>query len=221
MRGSFSLRDTNAQHLDGLDGVVVARRHLGDLDNQVIVFANLSKHRVGRVGAVVEPIQKGIVCTSKHTRFSETSSTFVTASPSSLLRLALTGHVNKELGSTGFRTSGVGHGKSSGRVGDPLMRLANLVRNASTGIALVRLAVTASKGGSSIRSASSSPTAVGVLGVGATELVHETGNDTVKVDTVIKTRIGQINEISDSDRHLVGVQFGLEGTHGGSEGGGL
>jgi len=51
--------------------------------------------------------------------------------------------------------------------------------------------------------------------VGTTELVHEVGDDSVEVNSVIEARVGQIDEVAASDGHLIGEELGLEGAHTG------
>lgn len=91
------------------------------------------------LGTFIKPIQKGIVI-----------------------------DIDEKLRSSRFRTSGIGHGKSSGSIGNALMVLSNFVGDASTGIALVRVAVTSLEGTASVGSTSSSLGRVGVLGIRAT-----------------------------------------------------
>ena len=119
---------------------------------------------------------------------------------------------------SGFGTSSVGHGQSSGCVGDALVVLANFIGDGSTSIALVSFSVTSLEAGARIGSTSSSSWAVGVLGVRASELIHKVGNDTMKVNAIIISTVGQINKVSASNGHLGGVKFSLERSHGGSEG---
>ena len=55
------LGDTDRNHLDGSDRVIVASWNLGDLFNKIVSLNDFSKDRVSRRTAVVEPIQKGVV----------------------------------------------------------------------------------------------------------------------------------------------------------------
>jgi hypothetical protein len=104
----------------------------------------LCKHGMRTLGTFIKPIQKGIVI-----------------------------DIDEKLRSSRFRTSGIGHGKSSGSIGNALMVLSNFVGDASTGIALVRVAVTSLEGTASVGST--------IRLVIHTELIHKVGNDTVKV----------------------------------------
>jgi len=59
--------------------------------------------------------------------------------------------------------------------------------------------------------------AVGILRMGATKLVHKIGDHTMKVETIVKSRIGKVDKITASNWHLLGIQLGLEGSHRSSE----
>mmetsp|Transcript_24256 Transcript_24256/g.59368 ORF Transcript_24256/g.59368 Transcript_24256/m.59368 type:complete len:216 (+) Transcript_24256:163-810(+) len=186
---TMSLGATDGDHLDWGDGVVVACWDLADLFNQIQTLRDLSKDRVSRWSTLVEPIQEGVVV-----------------------------DIDKELGTSRFGSSSVGHGKSSDIIGDALVVLANLVGDVSSRVTSVGLAVTRLEGGSTFGSSSSRTARVGVLGVGASELVHKVGDDTVEVDSIVVSTVGQIDKVPASDGHLLGVQFSLESTHGGGEG---
>lgn len=49
--------------------------------------------------------------------------------------------------------------------------------------------------------------------MGATELVHEVGDDAMKVQPVIEALVGEFDEISTSDGHLVDEDFSFEIAH--------
>jgi hypothetical protein len=166
---------------DVSDGIqVIKGRHsailtyLADLDNEIISFCDFAKDRVGRSSTVVEPIQEGVVV-----------------------------HIDEELRATSLRSASVGHGKSSRGIGDALMVLADFIRDVSSSITLDSLAVTRLEGGSSSRSSSSSTCTVGVLGVRASELVHKIGDNTVKMDSIVVTTVGQVDEVA-TDGHKLG-----------------
>jgi hypothetical protein len=194
----IKLSTVNGDHLDRSGGVIVAAldlrifndvsdgiqvtkgRHsailtyLADFDNEIISFCDLAKDRVGRWSTVVEPIQEGVVV-----------------------------HIDEELRATSLSSASVGHGKSSRGIGDALMVLADFIRDVSSSITLDSLAVTSLEGGSRIRSSSSSTWTVGVLGVRASELVHKVGNNTVKMDSIVVTTVGQVDEVA-TDGHKLG-----------------
>lgn len=115
---------------------------MGDFDDQLVVFDNFSKDGVRRRSGGIEPIQKGII-----------------------------GDVDKELRSSRLGASRVGHGQCSGGVGNLLVGLANFVRNAAVVGARVGLAIQALELGARVGTAGTRARTVGVLGVGATELV--------------------------------------------------
>jgi hypothetical protein len=98
-------------------------------------FSYLSENRVGRRTALVEPIQKGVVV-----------------------------DIDEELRTSRFRTASVGHGKSSWGISDALVILSDFIRDASSTITLVGLAVAALERGACIRSSSSGTMGVRVLG---------------------------------------------------------
>ena len=53
----------------------------------------------------------------------------------------------------------------------------------------------------------------------AAALDHEIGDDPVEVQAVVEAALGQVDEIGDGQRGLVGVQLDLDGAAGGVEGG--
>ena len=120
------------------------------------------------------------------------------------------GDVDEELGAAGLGLAGVGHGEGADVVGDALGELVGdaTVRGAADGLAIAGL-----EGGASAGAAGSSTGAVGVLGVGATKLVHEVGDDAVEVDAIVEAAVGKVDEVAAGDGHLVGVELGLEGAH--------
>lgn len=120
------------------------------------------------------------------------------------------GDVDEELGTTGLGTASVGHGEGADVVGDALGELVGdaTVRGAADGLAIAGL-----EGGASVGAAGSSTGAVGVLGVGATKLIHEVGDHTMEVDAIVEAAVGKVDEVAAGDGHLVGVELGLEGAH--------
>ena len=70
------LGDADGDHLDGGGRIVVAGVNLGNLFDKIHVFANFSENRVGRRSRFIEPIEKAVV-----------------------------GHVEEELGTSGFGSS--------------------------------------------------------------------------------------------------------------------
>lgn len=98
----------------------------------------LGKNRVRTLGALIKPIQKGIVV-----------------------------DIDEKLRSSRLRTSGIGHGKSSGSIGNALVILSNFVGDASTGITLVGVTVTSLERTAGVGATSSSLGRVGVLGMRA------------------------------------------------------
>jgi len=128
------------------------------------------------------------------------------------------GNVHEELRSAALRLASVRHGKSSWFVADSLVGLTNLVGDSAAAIALVRPSVTTPKGSVGVWTTSTGTTRVGILRIWATKLIHEVGNYAVKVNTIVESTVGQIDEVTTSNWHLVSKQLGLEGTHGGLEG---
>ena len=54
---------------------------------------------------------------------------------------------------------------------------------------------------------------------GGHALVHEVGNDTVEVQPIVETAVGQIDEIGCGDRHLLEVDLTLDHSKRGVESG--
>ena len=223
----------NFDHLDRLHRVVVTRGHCRNLGNEGVVVNNLSKDRVGRRCALIEPIEKVVVadvlirghnvrgCVDKRRR--EPADKRRTAA----IQAHKSTH-NKELTSTTLRGSSVGHGKRTGGVAK-LVR--QFVGDSTFSVARISLAVTALKarvGGGSSRP---STRALGILSVGATKLgekkgeeapldprylsfqtlpthlVHELRNHTVKMNTVIKASVRQVDKVTAGDWHLFRKQL--------------
>lgn len=176
-----ALGNTDLDHLDGLDGIVVAAADLGDLLDEVQVLGDLAEDGVSRGGGFIEPVQEGVV-----------------------------GDVDEELRATGLGLAGVGHREGPDVVGDARRELVGdaTVVSAGDGLAIAGL-----EGGVGGGAASSGTVAAGILGVGATELVHEIRDNAVEVDAIVEAAVGKVDEVAAGDGHLVGVELGLEGAH--------
>ena len=179
--GKTALGNTDLDHLDGLDGIVVAAADLGDLLDEVQVLGDLAEDGVSRGGGAIEPVQEGVV-----------------------------GDVDEELRATGLGLAGVGHREGPDVVGDARRELVGdaTVVSAGDGLAIAGL-----EGGVGGGAASSGTVAAGILGVGATELVHEIRDNAVEVDAIVEAAVGKVDEVTAGDGHLVGVELGLEGAH--------
>jgi len=123
-------------------------------------------------------------------------------------------NVNEELRPARLRLACVGHGEGAHIVGDTLVRLTNLIRNAAVVGAYVRSTITPTESRSGPRPTSPCSRRVGILGVWTTKLVHEVRYDPVEVNAIVKARISQVNEIAARDGHLARVELGTEGTLG-------
>lgn len=178
------LSNANRDHFDGLGGIVVAGANFGNLFDKVQVFNDLSKDGVGTRGRSVEPVKEAVVV-----------------------------HVDEELGASRFRSSCVRHAESSNIIGNLLVGFSNFIGNSTVMGALVSLSIAALEGAAGNGSSGSGTGAVGILRVGATELVHKVGDHTVEVDAIVESRVGKVDEVAASDWHFVGIQLGLEGTH--------
>lgn len=176
-----ALGNTDLDHLDGLDGIVVAAADLGDLLDEVQVLGDLAEDGVSRGGGAIEPVQERVV-----------------------------GDVDEELRATGLGLAGVGHREGPDVVGDARRELVGdaTVVGAGDGLAIAGL-----EGGVGGGAASSGTVAAGILGVGATELVHEIRDNAVEVDAIVEAAVGKVDEVAAGDGHLVGVELGLEGAH--------
>ncbi len=105
----------------------------------------------------------------------------------------IVGDIDEELRPSRFWRSRVGHAEGAGRVGD----LGDeLVWNTSIAVAGVFLSIAGQELGTGGRTSRPGRVRVRILGVGTSELVHEIGNDAVEVDTIVKTRVGQVDEVS-------------------------
>jgi len=176
-----ALGNTDLDHLNGLDGIVVAGGDLANLLDEVKVLGDLAEDGVSRGSGAIEPVQEGVV-----------------------------GDVDEELRATGLGLAGVGHREGPDVVGDFCRELVGdaTVVSAGDGLAIAGL-----EGGVGGGAAGSGTVAVGILGVGATELVHEIRDNAVEVDAIVEAAVGKVDEVAAGDGHLVGVELGLEGAH--------
>jgi len=185
---SLDTRDSDGVHLDRLDRVIVAGLDGGDLVNEIHTRDDLAEDRVFGL-----------------TRAEEVEEVVV-------------GNVHEELGTTRVRLTGVGHGESARRVGDLSGELIRDVTTVLAGNGLALLGASEDgEGGAVLRTTGTSPVGVGVLGVRATELVHEVRDDAVEVNTVVVAGLAQVDEVGGGDRHLAEEDLGLEAPHGGVE----
>ena len=119
-------------------------------------------------------------------------------------------HVDEELRAAAFGLACVGHRESSRGVGNLLREF---IGDTSSGVSLVGLSVASLEGAGRRRTSCSSATTDRIFGIRTTELVHEIGNDSVKVNPIVEAPVRQIDEVPDSNRHLVIVELSLEGAH--------
>jgi hypothetical protein len=127
-------------------------------------------------------------------------------------RFIHTGHVDKELRSTGLGLTGIGHTECPGRVAD-----AGCVFVGDTTVLRARERLTGrrrSKASIGIRTTGTGATAIGVFGVRATELAHKVGYDPVEINAVVKAAVGQIDKVTRRNGRLLRKQLHLEGAHG-------
>jgi hypothetical protein len=105
----------------------------------------------------------------------------------------IVGHIDEKLRPTRFWLTRVGHAQGSRFIGQ---LAGQLIWNATLLIASVHAAVAAREFGLGSRTSSTGPVGVGVLGVRATKLIHKIWNDSVKVDSIVEPRVGEVNEVS-------------------------
>lgn len=185
------LAHTNRNHLNGLDRVVTPRWDLGYLIHEVEVLVDLAENRVSRWRGPIKPIKVRIVS-----------------------------NIDEKLGSPRFRLASIGHGESSNVIGNSLVRLTNLVGDASVMGPCVRLAIASLEGRSSLRAASARSRAAGVFRVWAAKLIHEVWDNTVEVNAVVKATVSKVNKVATGNGHLVRVELGFESAHGCNKGSG-
>mmetsp|Transcript_40973 Transcript_40973/g.127695 ORF Transcript_40973/g.127695 Transcript_40973/m.127695 type:complete len:260 (+) Transcript_40973:209-988(+) len=126
-------------------------------------------------------------------------------------------HVDEELRAARVRLAGICHREGARLVAD-LGR--ELVGNVPAPTARDGLAgaIEDLEAGAVAGTARAGPRALGIPGERAAELVHETRDHAVEVDAVVEPRLAEVDEVRDSDRHLVQVELRLEGALGGLEG---
>ncbi len=114
--------------------------------------------------------------------------------------------VDEELRSARVGSASVGHGEGTGLVGVlGAAGLAELVGDRSLSVSSDLALAGDVVLGARCRAAGASHTTVGVLGVGAAELVHEVGDDTVEVEAVVEALLGEVDEVVGGHGHGVGV----------------
>jgi len=131
-------------------------------------------------------------------------------------------NVQEELRTTAVGLTRVGHGEGARLVGVlGAVGLTELVRDAALTITRDLTLAGNIVLGVGRRASSTSSLTLGVLGVGAAELIHEVRNNTVEVKTSVKPGLAKINEVPGSDRHIAGINFDGEASGGGVESYGL
>ena len=111
--------------------------------------------------------------------------------------------------------AGVGHGEGSREVRG---LIDEFVGDVAAGVALDGLPL-ALEGRASLGTAGSGARGLGIRRVGAAELEHEPVDDPVEVKAIVKAGVGEIDEVTGGDGHLVHEDLGLEGAHRGVEDG--
>lgn len=153
---------------DGREGAVVPVR-FGAVDGHDCVHAlhHLSENGVLRRCGLVEEVQERVV----HS-------------------------VDEELRATRVGLTSVRHGECTGLVGElrAIGVTAELIGDVSAAVTGDGLAVGQCVAGVSFGTTSARTTTVGILGVGAAELVHEVGDHAVKVQAVVVPKPGAISE---------------------------
>lgn len=174
-------------HLDGGEGLVVSvSLDIVDGVDNIHTGNDFAKNRVLGRRRSIEEVEEGVV-----------------------------GCVDKELRSARVRLSSVGHGKGADLVGELGARgLSELVRHGAIGGASDSALAWYLVGRLGGRSASASTARGGVSRVGAAELVHEIGDHTVEVESIVEATLGEVNKVVCSERHLLSVELHSEGAHG-------
>lgn len=84
------------------------------------------------------------------------------------------------------RSAGVGHAECTSSITDAFRQF---VRYPAIAIAAVRRPITPLKGCVARRSASAASRTVGILSIGATKLIHEVRDNSVKVNAIVETSV--------------------------------
>jgi hypothetical protein len=192
--GGFHLRNSDGSH-HNRDNRAIARASLGSVDvvHNVHARSDLAEHGMLRRSGAIEEIEEAVV-----------------------------NRVDEELGASGLGLAGVSHGEGSGLVAEARAVLVlELIGDRAGRItgdgSLARDLVS----GSRLGATSSSTAARGVTAVGASELVHEVGDNAVEGEAVVESLLREIDKVvrrnrhSSSKRGRLGVQLNGERTHGG------
>jgi len=136
------------------------------------------------------------------------------AAPVKPIKIRIIGDIDKKLGATALRLPRVCHTEGAGTICDALMRLTDLVWNISTLISLIDSSIASLKLGVPLWTTSTRATRFWVTGMWASKLVHKTRYDTMKVDAVVKPRVGEVDKVSDRNGHHIIKELGPERPHG-------
>ena len=101
--------------------------------------------------------------------------------------------IDEKLRPSRLRSSRVGHTESARFVGNLGHKF---IRNTSVAVASVLRPIAGEELGARRWPAGAGSVRIRILGIGTPELVHEIGNDSVEMNTVIETRVGQIDEVA-------------------------
>lgn len=101
--------------------------------------------------------------------------------------------IDEKLRPSRLRSSRIGHTESARFVGYLGHKF---IRNASVTVASVLRTIAGEELGARRRTTGAGSVRVGILGVGTPELIHKVRNDPVEMNTVIETRVGQIDEVA-------------------------
>mmetsp|Transcript_25554 Transcript_25554/g.65153 ORF Transcript_25554/g.65153 Transcript_25554/m.65153 type:complete len:241 (-) Transcript_25554:18-740(-) len=127
------------------------------------------------------------------------------------IQVSVVRHVHEELGAPGVRRATICHGQGAGRVRVPGDALVLDVAAAEARLHRARLEVFEL---AIRRAAGARLPAVGVLGVGAAELVHEARDHAVEVHAVVEAGLSQVDEVGRGQGHAVQVDLGFNVAHG-------
>lgn len=123
-------------------------------------------------------------------------------------------NIHEKLAAAAIGLPGIGHGQGARLVGDLGCELVFDVATIGTCFRSPSLQILE---GTVRRPAGASPLRKWVLAVWTAELIHEIWDHTVKVESIVEARIGEVDEIGRGDGHLLEVNLCFDHAHRGIE----
>jgi len=192
-KSSTLLSNTNTNHLDGCDRIIITSRNLRNLLHKVQSFDNLSKlkkegqhfvrkkQKPNKTRIFFFPTQSTILFSSYFLSYLPKDRMSRFGGLVKPIQKGIVIDVDEELTSSRFGLSGIGHAQCSHSIGNSMLGLSDFIRNPTFGIARILTIVAAGKLGSGRGSSRTGTRTVGILGIRTTKLIHKAGNHAMEM----------------------------------------